>query len=439
MTNTLLFIVLPYLAVFACTFGSIYRIKKEPMSYSSLSSQFLENHGLLWGSLPWHLGILLILLAHILAFLFPSFWQTLTSNQVLLMTIEAIGFGLSILCLIGLVVLAIRRLTSPRIQAVTTPMDLLVIALLLAQVGLGAAIAVHCKWGSAWCSGTTTPYLWSLLLFQPDLSNIEDLPILVKAHIVCAWLFILIIPFSRLVHLFAVPIEYLFRPPQHVVWNSSRKLNEETPTFAKEETRRHFLNAFLGIGFGAFLLSIGTFSKVFSFFFGPRLSEKEETELMEVRLAHLESTVDQKKLELERQASKYILVAPIAELNPTAGKYFIDYKMQPAIAFKGKDGYPLLISAKCTHLGCTVGNKVDAEGRILCPCHVSYFNIETGQPNAEAPAKTPLGHLAWVIMDEQGKVMASRDNKGQTTCFVQPDALSAGRVYIAKSLEDKTT
>ncbi len=439
MTDTLLFIVLPYLAVFACIFGSIYRIKKEPLTYSSLSSQFLENHGLMWGSLPWHLGILLILLAHLFAFLFPGFWQTITSNQILLLAIEAIGFSLSILCLIGLVILSIRRLTSPRIQAVTTPMDLLVIALLLAQVGLGAAIAIHCKWGSAWCSGTTTPYLWSLLLFQPNLNFIEDLPVLVKAHITCAWLFILIIPFSRLVHLFAVPIEYLFRPPQNVVWNNSRKTSKVSSTFVKEETRRHFLSAGLGIGFGAFLLSIGAFNKVFNFFFGPRLSKAEETELMEVRLAHLESTVDQRKLELERQASNYILIAQMKDLNPTSGKYFIDYQMQPAIAFKGKDGYPLLISAKCTHLGCTVGNKVDAQGRILCPCHVSYFNIETGQPNAEAPAKAPLGHLPWVIMNDHGEIMASRNQNGQTSCSVQPDALASGRVYISKRLEEKTT
>ncbi|MCW5823704.1 MAG: respiratory nitrate reductase subunit gamma [Cyanobacteria bacterium TGS_CYA1] len=438
MTNTLLFIVLPYLAVFACVIGSIYRTRKEPMSYSSLSSQFLENHGLMWGSLPWHLGILLILLAHILAFVCPGFWQTLTSNQVLLLSIEAAGFGLSILCLVGLVILAIRRLTSPRIQAVTTPMDLFVIALLLAQVALGAAMAVHCKWGSAWCSGTTTPYLWSLLLFQPDLSTIEDLPLIAKSHIVCAWLFILIIPFSRLIHLFAVPLEYLFRPPQNVVWNNSRKLKEECSAFVAEDTRRHFLKAALGIGFGAFLLSVGTLNKVFNFFFGPRLSKKEETELMEVKLAHLESTVDQRKLELERQASNYIMVAALSELNQSSGKYFIDYQMQPAIAFKGKDGLPLLISAKCTHLGCTVGNKVDEQGRILCPCHVSYFNIETGQPNAEAPAKAPLGHLSWVIMDERGSILASRNLEGKTACSVNQQALANGKVYIAKSQEDKT-
>lgn len=436
MSDTILFVALPYLALFICVFGSIYRIRTQPFSYSSLSSQFLESKGLMWGSLPWHIGITVILLAHVVAFLVPGLWQSLMSNQTVLMAVESIGLGLSFLCLLGLIVLAVRRLTSSKVQAVTSTMDLVVIFLLLLQVGLGAAIAVHCRWGSSWCSGTTTPYLWSILLLQPDTTHIHDLPLLVKAHIVSAWLFLLVIPFSRLLHMFAVPLEYLVRPPQNVVWNNPRRFEAQAQPFVKEEARRHFLNAGLGIAFGGFLLSMGTFRNIFSFFFGPRLSRKEEAELMELRLGRLESTVSQRKLELERQAANCILVAPLADLNSVTGKYFIDYKMQPAIAFKGKDGLPLFISAKCTHLGCTVSNKVDDQGKILCPCHVSYFDIETGQPNADAPAKEPLPHLGWVIMDERGKVLASRNAKGETTGAITALTEANARVYIAKSQEE---
>lgn len=437
MVDTLLFVALPYLALFTCVFGSIYRMRTQPLTYSSLSSQFLESKGLMWGSLPWHIGIILILLAHVVAFLVPGFWQSLMSHHAVLMAVESIGLGLSVLCLLGLMVLTVRRLTSLKLQAVTTTMDLVIILLLFLQVGLGAAIAVHCQWGSSWCSGTTTPYMWSILTFQPDVTHISELPLLVKAHIVGAWLFLLVIPFSRLIHMFAVPLEYLVRPPQNVVWTTARQRQSQEELFVKEEARRHFLAAVLGITFGGFLLSVGTASKIFSFFFGPRLSRKEETELMELRLARLQSTVDQRKLELERQAANYILVAPLSQLNANTGKYFIDYQMQPAIAFKGKDGLPLLISAKCTHLGCTVGNKVDREGKILCPCHVSYFDIESGQPNPEAPAKAPLPHLGWVVMNERGKLLASRNAKGKTNGAVLPEDAASARVYIVKSEEEK--
>ncbi|MBX9694610.1 MAG: Rieske (2Fe-2S) protein [Cyanobacteria bacterium] len=159
---------------------------------------------------------------------------------------------------------------------------------------------------------------------------------------------------------------------------------------------------------------------------------------MELKMERLQATVDQRKLELERHASNYILVGSLSDLDAETGKYFIDYKMQPAIAFKGKDGLPLLISAKCTHLGCTVGNKVDDKGKILCPCHVSYFDIQTGAPNDGAPAKEPLPHLGWVIMDERGKVLSSRDQKGDTQGMVPPESLATARVYIAKAQEETT-
>jgi nitrite reductase/ring-hydroxylating ferredoxin subunit len=155
--------------------------------------------------------------------------------------------------------------------------------------------------------------------------------------------------------------------------------------------------------------------------------------MMQQRLERLKSTVGIRQLELDREESASILVAPLSELDKTTGKYFIDYQMRPALAFIGTDGLPSLISAKCTHLGCTVGNQVDAHGKILCPCHVSYFDVTTGQPDANAPAKAPLPHIGWVIKDKSGKVIASRLASGVTTGDTKAGAIEGASVYIAKS------
>ncbi|MBZ0188422.1 MAG: respiratory nitrate reductase subunit gamma [Candidatus Obscuribacterales bacterium] len=432
MIDSFLYIALPYVAVFICIVGSIYRIKKEPMTYSALSSQFLENNGLMWGSLPWHIGIIVILLAHILAFICPEFWQQTLANRAVLLFVEILGYGLSILCILGLLVLGIRRLTSPRIQAVTTVMDLVVLILLFVQVAAGLFIAVQYKWGALWCTGTTCQYLWSLLLLQPDMTYIQDLPHAVKTHIVGAWLLILIVPFSRLLHMFAVPLAYLIRPPQNVIWANPRRMEANSDIFVKEKTRRHFVLAAGAIIFGGALLIAGTFDKIFGFFFGPRLSRQEETELMNDKLKRLQLTAEQRSLEVERRQSKYIFIAPLAELDSSEGKYFIDFEMQPAIAFKGSDDLPLMISAKCTHLGCTVGNKRDSEGKILCPCHVSYFDVVTGQPNEGAPAKAPLPHIAWVLMNENDEILASRQVDGKTTGAVDAQTLKEAKVFIKR-------
>ncbi len=196
--------------------------------------------------------------------------------------------------------------------------------------------------------------------------------------------------------------------------------------------RRYFLKGAIGISVGATLLLIGAIDKVFKFFFGPRLSQDEEMGIMHQRIDRLKATVSLCQLELEREQSNYILIASLAELDGTTGKYFTDYQMRPALAFKGKDGFPMLLSAKCTHLGCTVGNQVDAQGKILCPCHVSYFDVNTGEPDANSPAKEPLAHIAWVLMDKKGKVIASRSSTGEIKGNSIASALEGANVYIAK-------
>jgi Rieske Fe-S protein len=102
--------------------------------------------------------------------------------------------------------------------------------------------------------------------------------------------------------------------------------------------------------------------------------------------------------------------------------------MRPALAVLGEDGLPLLISAKCTHLGCTVASEVNEEGKILCPCHISYFDVKTGAPDPGAPAKAPLPHLEWALMDPAGQIVGTRS---AAPALAGAD-LAACTVYIAK-------
>lgn len=220
MIDTFLFVGLPYLALAVCISGTIYRLKFRPFSQSALSSQFLESDQLLWGSLPWHIGILLILVAHFLALIVPHLWYGALLRRTCLYVVEGTGIALAVLALVGLLVLLVRRVTSARVRAVTTAMDLVVLLLLIAQVVLGLITAVSYRWGALWATATATPYVWSILTFRPDPAFVLELPVVVKAHIIGFWLLLLALPFSRLIHMFALPIEYLWRPPQKVVWST---------------------------------------------------------------------------------------------------------------------------------------------------------------------------------------------------------------------------
>lgn len=209
-------------------------------------------------------------------------------------------------------------------------------------------------------------------------------------------------------------------------------VEQNNPAPAPDETRRHFIKGLSGLLIGATLFGVGALTRVFRFFFGPRLPDKEQADLLALRLTRMQDSVRLAQLELERERDSLILVGPLSELTSTTGKYFVDYQMRPALAFTDEKGLPNLLSAKCTHLGCTVGNQVDDKGQILCPCHISYFNIKTGQPNPGAPAKLPLDHLSWVLMDKNKKLIARQDEHGQIVGSITASALKDADVYIAK-------
>jgi nitrate reductase gamma subunit len=374
-----------------------------------------------------------ILLGHVVGLGFPSVWLALMNNQALLVGVEVAGVAFTILAIFGLVALLVRRTTSGRLQLVSTSMDFVVLGLLLVQILLGLWVALGNRWGAVWGPAALSPYLWSLITLQPNLDYVVNMPGVVKLHLVGAWLLLLVIPFSRLVHIFSLPLHYLWRSPQVVVWTNARRFMGLQHRLEEVEDRRAFMKAGIGLTAGGALLTVGTADKLVRYLKGPEMDELEEAKMLQKKLDRLNQTAEQRSLELERLKSPFIEVARLSELDAKKGKYFIDYQMAPALAFLGADGLPLLISAKCTHLGCTVGSDLDGEGRILCPCHVSYFSIRTGMPNPGAPAKAPLPRLAWILKDAEGKTLLSESASGQREGSTDVDLLRDAIVYIAKS------
>lgn len=219
MFDTILFVVFPYVAVAVAVVGGLLRYSKDRFSFSSQSSEFLEKRELFWGSVPWHYGVVIILTAHLLAFLFPDAWGALVANPVRLYALEITGLALALMTIVGLVMLIIRRVQRPRINAVTTRLDWVLLVVLLAQVVLGFWVALAYRWGSDWYVRTAVPWLRSLVVLQPNIQFVTALPWVVKLHMLGGFVLVALFPFTRLVHIFTVPVTYLWRPYQVVIWN----------------------------------------------------------------------------------------------------------------------------------------------------------------------------------------------------------------------------
>ncbi|MCP3973192.1 MAG: respiratory nitrate reductase subunit gamma [bacterium] len=218
--NDLLFVVVPYAAFVLLVVVSIARWRLHEFTVSSLSSQLLESKRLFWGSIPFHWGVSLILIGHLLALLIPRSIEIWNAVPLQLFLLEATGMALGLWALFGIVMLITRRVQVRRIAAVTSPMDAAVLGLLLLQIVTGLWIAIGYRWGSFWGTSVFVPYIRSLLTLSPQPELVASLPIILKTHVLAFFAFMALFPFSRLVHIITLPLNYLTRPWQKVVRNA---------------------------------------------------------------------------------------------------------------------------------------------------------------------------------------------------------------------------
>lgn len=228
MTKEILYIALPYTAIVLAIAGAVYSYMKREFTFSSQSSQFFEGQALFWGVQPFHWGAIVLLLGHLLCIFFPSAvlsWNVVPAG---LFAFELASFAAGLLMLSGLLILLFRRLASAKLRAVTTPMDYIVLLVLISQVTLGLLTAVLYRWGSSWFAAVLSPYLLSLLKLSPAIGGIANMKPIIQAHVLMAFLVAVLIPFSRLAHLLVFPLPYLWRPAQLVVWNRDRLALRDT-------------------------------------------------------------------------------------------------------------------------------------------------------------------------------------------------------------------
>lgn len=215
--NDLLFGVFPYVSLALLVVVTVIRWRVHPFTVSSLSSQLLESRRLYWGSVPFHWGLSLVLLGHLVALIIPRSFELWNGASLRLYALEATGLALGVWAGFGLVVLAYRRFTNRRIRAVSTPMDHVVLTILGIQIFTGIWTAVGYRWGSFWGTSVFVPYMRSILTFDPQPEFVDPLPLALQLHALGFWVFLAVFPFSRLVHIITLPLGYLARPWQKVI------------------------------------------------------------------------------------------------------------------------------------------------------------------------------------------------------------------------------
>jgi nitrate reductase gamma subunit len=218
--NSLLFGVYPYVAVFVCIVVSWVRFDREPYTWKADSSQLLSSKGFQVASNLFHVGIIFILAGHFVGLLTPaSIYHHFisTADKQLLAMVSGGFFG--VLCLVGLLMLLHRRLINPRVRATSKTSDLLVLVLLLGQLILGLLTIFfslgHLDGSVMIMLGNWAQGIVSFNAMQAA-AEMESVHLVYKLHVFLGLTLIMVIPFTRLVHVISAPVWYLGRRYQVV-------------------------------------------------------------------------------------------------------------------------------------------------------------------------------------------------------------------------------
>jgi nitrate reductase gamma subunit len=217
--NQFAFQIYPYIAMAVFFIGSWARYDKAMYTWRTGSSQMLSDKGMRWGSNLFHVGVLMVLSGHVVGLLTPhAVYEHVISTPHKQLLAMVVGGVFGVMCLVGLCILLWRRLTNARIRATGTVADTLVLVLLLAQLLLGLSsifISAQHLDGSemllmaAWAQHIVT-FRWGAADYMLGVHWIY------KAHIVLGMTLFLVAPFTRLVHVWSIPVGYLWRPYQVV-------------------------------------------------------------------------------------------------------------------------------------------------------------------------------------------------------------------------------
>jgi nitrate reductase gamma subunit len=236
--NTLLFVVLPYVAAAVFLAGTVVRLRKFPFTFSSLSSQFLEGDRHFWALTAFHYGIVVALIGHVLGLMTPAKTHFWNATPLRMHTVGVIALTSGLVTLLGIGMIIYRRIGAPMVRAVTTPADVVVLALIAFQVISGIYVSLSRPWAVAWFEALVGPYVRSMVLLRPDMSYVSAMPLAVKVHMVNACVMLAVFPFTRLVHMLVAPIPYAWRKVQVSRWMKLKPHHAGQPATAVSPAAR---------------------------------------------------------------------------------------------------------------------------------------------------------------------------------------------------------
>lgn len=217
-----IFAVYPYIALTVFFIGSWIRYDREQYTWKTDSSQLMSKSNMVFASNFFHIGILAIFGGHFAGLVMPhAMWLGLgiSDMQHQWIAISA-GTIFGLMCLLGGLVLWVRRSFNARVRAAGRSTDWFILSWLMVTLLLGlSTIPVsigHANHSNPGVMIALAGWVQSILTLNPQPELLEGVDSIFKTHMFFGMTVFLVFPFTRLVHILTAPINYIGRAYQIV-------------------------------------------------------------------------------------------------------------------------------------------------------------------------------------------------------------------------------
>ena len=217
--NVFFYDIYPYICGTVFLAGSWLRYDYGQYTWRAGSSQMLDRKGMNLASNLFHIGILGIFFGHLFGLLTPHWMYESFLPVEIKQKMAMIAGGVCVaMTLVGGLLLLKRRLFNPRIRATSSTADILILSLLMIQCILGL---LTIPFSAQHMDGSEMMKLvgWAqaVVTFHGGASqHLDGVAYIFRIHLVLGMTLFLLFPFTRLVHVWSAPIEYLTRKYQIV-------------------------------------------------------------------------------------------------------------------------------------------------------------------------------------------------------------------------------
>jgi nitrate reductase gamma subunit len=223
----LIFGILPYAVLAVALIGTIARYERDPFTWKTSSSQLLRRKQLMWGSVLFHVGVIVLFFGHLIG-LFTPVWvlDALGIPYGLKQWVAVIlGGTAGAVAFVGASMLLHRRLFDARIRVNSSFADIAILAAIWLQivVGMGTIVLTLEHMDGA---GMVLFMTWSQSVMTLQINawlEVVNVHWLYKLHILLGMVIVAAFPFTRLVHMLSVPIRYVTLRPGYQIVRSRRR------------------------------------------------------------------------------------------------------------------------------------------------------------------------------------------------------------------------